>query len=336
MSELTFKKEVSTSEEFLNILFHRKIPGQDIELEDYIFRGQHDSSFLLIPSALRKNALSDMRKKMAIYIDVAEDLTNHPYIQASVEYQLIRDFYRYSDMQGLYIPESKLLRNLHYKRAEWSTMLSWKCGDVWLPDDMLNAAALAQHYGVPTRLLDWTYDPLTAAYFATAPTLEGLNPGFKTDGDLCIWGINTQAISFLDDAFQAVQKSEHPKLIKEMPLKLITPPYHGNPNLSAQQGLFSHWTSKLPGINDTIHSNPKENKQTSPDLESLIRNYFSDLNFDKTESMLIKITLPNRESEKVASHLRKLGYGPSKIYPGYSGANLEIAERIYFTRTHKP
>lgn len=85
----------------------------------------------------------------------------------NLEFHLLRNFKKYS-----FRPDSN-------NKSDWE----------WL--------ALAQHHGLPTRLLDWTYSPYVALHFATAE----LNKYHK---DGVIWALNYENLkNYLPDKLQS-------------------------------------------------------------------------------------------------------------------------------------
>ena len=91
------------------------------------------------------------------------------------------------DRHGSQNLEKHLLRNFKkYAQVQPSPTSEWR----WL--------ALAQHHGLPTRLLDWTYSPLVALHFATSDFTN-----FDTPSK--IWAVNyKEAHLHLPGEFQAI------------------------------------------------------------------------------------------------------------------------------------
>jgi hypothetical protein len=139
--------------------------------------------------------------------------------------------------------EKPLLRDFQKRAHQY---LSHLPGD----DEFIDWLALMQHYGVPTRLLDWTRSPYVALYFAVERSATKRSAAVWAID--CRWALQQSADSCgqfdpnLSDAELSAKMSRfaNERLASETdsgsPNGIVFPvdPHHVNERMAAQQGLL--------------------------------------------------------------------------------------------------
>lgn len=251
----------------------------------WVFRGESSARYTLLPSLLRHDAF----ERIARFLP-DEDLSDR--LGLSIyEAKLVTQFAKIANQQGLYITSRKEFMLYNGDVAAAYLTVNNKI----LPEDSYEIFALAQHYGIPTRFLDWTYDMYVACFFALRnaygkirqPQIDGIDFNDK----IVLWAIN---MGFLQMVYDKTK------------LYFVTPRYANNPNLAAQKGVLSFY--------DNIEENTP--------LDKKLTEHFSEISYP----LLYRFTLPYAEVPLSFASLYDMGYTYSRIFPGYASIAKEIQE----------
>lgn len=297
ISEIT----INTFEEFQQKICNMNTSR--FEYQSFVYRGQA-KDWELLPKAHRV----EEKKKIEEYSDYKKDTSEIFYISA--EDNLLFEFYNLSKRNGLRVPTVPQYDFRHSVSIDTEDFIRARVKE-WYPKNLVELAALAQHNGVPTRLIDRSFDVNSAIYFAALKAIElALTNGNKYVSDyIVIWVFDLNNF----DLFKSVNNPN------DIPFNFIVPNYYNNTNLNAQSGILSYWECKDLSRAKEIVIEPFDTR-----IEK-----FNNKNrgTEFLEEILKKVKIPAKESVKIAKYLYNTGYSAAKMFPGYSGVIKAIEEK---------
>ena len=285
--------------------------NSELSNEGFIYRGQANAEWALIPSAFREDKSHLLR---FTFLNSLGERTNREQVEA--EFYTILDFIKELNLNGFHVPNEDILNleSCAMKYIEYDAKIG-RGEYIWPAKEWHSVVALAQHFGIPTRFLDFTYDPYVAMYFAVKDVLENKEKYLNSE-DIAIYAINSSSmkeLSFTDNfgiqEYGFLDKSKENRRLYQ----IIKAPASFNQNLRNQRGMFLGFFEK----------NFKKNMKFEP---FSVEEYLEEVKASKSYKLVIR----KKHASELLELLHSRFYSASTMFPGIEGCVKSIYERNNF------
>lgn len=279
-------RDMSDWQEILKFFYEDKVWRRKRAEYEWIFRGDNPAPPIVPRSHIPKKAFRSSLEKAFEEFGI-----KGKHKRKKIEQRLIREFRR------------KVFLHTNYKPVNW-----------------LECLALMQHYGAPTRLLDWTYSFFVAVYFGIARAHKGSS---------VVWALNSNWLATKCKRVDEEKIAKIPKLsgkdttdisnkvvhdlITDNPESLIyaANPYSMNERLTVQRGVFL-----CPGnLSD---------KSWGENLEDMLKT-------DQTRDCLWRISIHWKDAKRrreILRNLHEMNISQASLFPDLGGFAESLRTRI--------
>ncbi len=293
---------------------------------EWVWRGHGDARWKLCGTSLR-------------------DEESFDYIDATIkEFDRLVDFCGSSWQTGLRVPEAaygylnKVFAHDHVRRFDAEKLRAaaqhaLQLGDAqsifdssaftrFPEEELWESMALARHHGLSVRLVDWTTDPLIAAYFAakSAAAWVATRNGRLRQGvrfyeaapagveRLCLWAYNLTNGNRVANRMKGDGQSD-------VVVQYVDVPQWGNTHQVGQGGRLT--------VNKAV-DRALLDEHANHTVEGAVRRWAKETECEEHQTLLRKVTLPIEEAPRLLRMLGVFGVNAQRAFPTYAG----VVERI--------
>lgn len=360
--ELTYDDlvEIHQIDNYKHLLDIINIDNDEDIRDNFIFRGIKKTSYDLIPSALRYDDETEefdinkfiIESEFIFRITREHDIEidgeikkgfsfdhinkSNQSVDANPKYSVSSDgamqfrrevyvllnFLDYADKIGLRIPTSSYVRRRIHNHLSYLPKDKY----MWPESDFYEIISLAQHHGIPTRALDWSYDFKVALYFAVEDILENNNE------DCVLWAFNYKL--FEDNYNPHLDLNNPTHEVEEF--SIYRPEYNNNSNLKAQKGLFTFFPTDINYSDknmpfDEIIAKLLITRRTQDQFDENYVYYdiggYRKFTIKEDEKIFHKFIISGDLKAKILKDLYNDGYALENIYPDFKGVVDSIEKR---------